>query len=67
MATVEETVEAFNGMMVVAEKVGATIATNKKGEVEDIFFTPAQLMNFCDFWITYALDNYEEIQNTKEV
>ena len=67
MATIEETVEAFNGMMMVAEKVGATIATNKNGEVADIFFTPSQLMNFCDFWITYALDNYEEIQNSPDV
>ena len=48
-------------MKVIAEKVG--------GEFDgDVFtFDTFSLLRFADFLISSTFDNYEEIQNTKEV
>lgn len=48
-------------MKLIVEKVGGEI----DGEV--ITFDPFSLLRFADFLISSTLDNYEEIQNTKEV
>lgn len=48
-------------MKLIVEKVGGEI----DGEV--ITFDPFSLLRFADFLISSTLENYEEIQNTKEV
>ena len=54
-------------MVRIAEKNGATIARNKDGLVEDIFFTVFDLLRFADFLVTTTLENYDEIQDPKAV
>lgn len=54
-------------MVLIAEKNGATIARNKEGQVEDIFFTVFDLLRFADFLVTTTLENYDEIQDPKAV
>jgi len=46
----------------IAENSGATVARNKEGQIEDIFFTPYDLLRFADFLITSTVENYNEIQ-----
>lgn len=48
-------------LKVIVEKVGGEI----DGEV--ITFDPFSLLRFADFLVSSTLDNYEELQNTKEV
>lgn len=48
-------------MKLIVEKVGGEI----DGEV--ITFDPFSLLRFADFLVSSTLENYEELQNTKEV
>lgn len=57
----------INVMVLIAEKSGATVARNKEGQIEDIFFTPFDLLRFCDFIISSTMENYEEIKNTPDL
>ena len=50
-----------------AENAGATVARNKEGQVEDIFFTPFDLLRYTDFIINSTMENYHEIKDTKAV
>ena len=51
----------------IAENSGATVARNQEGQIEDIFFTPFDLLRFCDFIVSSTMENYEEIKDTPSV
>lgn len=48
-------------MKLIVEKVGGEI----DGEV--ITFDPFSLLRFADFLVSSTLENYEELQNTKDL
>ena len=50
-----------------AENNGATVARNKDGQVDDIFFTPYDLLRYTDYIVSTTMENYDEIKDTKAV
>lgn len=65
--TLDDFANEVKVMVAIAEECGATVAKNKEGQIEDIFFTPFDLLRFCDFLVSSTLENYDEIQNTPAV
>lgn len=45
-----------------AENNGATVARNKEGQVDDIFFTPYDLLRYTDYIVNSTMENYHEIK-----
>ena len=45
-----------------AENNGATVARNKEGLVDDIFFTPYDLLRYTDYIVNSTMENYHEIK-----
>lgn len=54
-------------LLTIADKMGAEIIKSTDGKVHSIDFDPFSLLRFADFLVSSTLDNYEELQNTKEV
>ena len=50
-----------------AENNGATVARNKEGQIEDIFFTPYDLLRYTDFIVNSTMENYNEIKDPQAV
>ena len=50
-----------------AENNGATVACNKEGQIEDIFFTPYDLLRYTDFIVNSTMENYNEIKDPQAV
>ena len=47
----------------IAENCGATVARNKQGQIEDIFFTPYDLLRYADYIVNTTMENYHEIKD----
>ena len=45
-----------------AENNGATVTRNKEGLVDDIFFTPYDLLRYTDYIVNSTMENYHEIK-----
>lgn len=54
-------------LLTIADKMGAEIIKDTGGKVHSIDFDPFSLLCFADFLISSTLENYEEIQNTKDL
>lgn len=54
-------------MTTIAEKCGAVTQLDDEGKVYLYTFTPFELLRFADFLVSSTLDNYEELQNTKDL
>lgn len=67
MDTMNEFEQELKVMVTIAEKCGATVARNQEGQIEDIFFTPHDLLRLADFLVNTTLENYEELKDSKAV
>lgn len=54
-------------IVLLAENNGATVARNKEGQIEDIFFTPYDLLRYTDFIVNSTMENYNEIKDPQAV
>lgn len=67
MDTMNEWQQEIDMMVVIAEKCGATVVRNKEGQIEDIFFTPHELLRMADFLVNTTMENYEELKDSQAV